>query len=70
MAEARRVLAGLTEEQLTRRYGIQGFSLTGIEVIVHVVEHFSYHVGQITFATKLVTNRATDYYRGRDLNQQ
>jgi len=70
VAEARGVLAGLTEEQLTRRYDIQGFSLTGVEVIVHVVEHFSYHVGQITFATKLVTDRATDYYRGRDLNQQ
>jgi uncharacterized damage-inducible protein DinB len=70
ISEACRVIAGLTEEELTRRYEIQGFGLTGVEVVMHVAEHFSYHVGQITFATKLLTNRDTDYYRGRDLNQQ
>jgi uncharacterized damage-inducible protein DinB len=65
-----RVIAGLSEADLARRYDIQGYSLTGLEVVVHVVEHFSYHTGQITFATKLFTNRATDYYGGRDLNKQ
>jgi uncharacterized damage-inducible protein DinB len=64
------VLGSLSGADLERDYEVQGFHLTGVDVVVHVVEHFSYHVGQITFATKLITNRATDYYAGRDLNRQ
>lgn len=62
------VLAELSEEQLARTYTIQGFEMTGVAALVHVVEHFSYHVGQITFAVKLLRDIDMGYYAGKDLN--
>lgn len=63
------VIERLRDGDLERDYTIQGFTLSGVGVVMHVVEHFSYHVGQITFATKLMSGRPTDYYAGRDLNR-
>ena len=36
---------------------------------VHVIEHFSYHTGQITTLTKWLTNKDTSFYSGVDLNK-
>lgn len=47
---------------------IQGFEMTGIGAVIHVVEHASYHVGQITYLTKMYTSQETNYYAGIDLN--
>jgi len=58
----------LTEAHLTRELIIQGFKVTGFSAIVHVIEHFSYHTGQITTLTKLHTSLETNYYQGNDLN--
>jgi len=58
----------LTETHLTKNYKIQGFETTGFSAIIHVIEHFSYHTGQITTLTKLFTSQETDYYEERDLN--
>jgi uncharacterized damage-inducible protein DinB len=49
---------------------VQGFEVTGFSVVVHVIEHFSYHTGQITTLTKFLTNKDTGYYAGIDLNKQ
>lgn len=62
-------LNDLTEKDMLDTYIIQGFNVTGFSVITHVLEHFSYHTGQITLITKLLTNKQTGYYAGRDLNQ-
>ena len=51
--EACVVLNRLSEESLSRTYRIQGFRISGIHAISHVVEHFAYHTGQIIFVTKL-----------------
>jgi len=51
--EARRVLGQLTPEKLLRNYTIQGFHVTGLEAVAHVYEHFSNHVGQIIYITKM-----------------
>ena len=64
------IMEGLSDHDLERDYAIQGFTLSGAGVILHVVEHFSYHVGQITFAAKLASGRETRYYAGKDLTQQ
>ncbi len=61
-------LITLSEEDLTQRITIQGFDVTGFSAIIHVIEHFSYHTGQITTLTKLHLNRETNYYGDRDLN--
>ena len=63
------VLEALPDGALERTYTIQGFESDGVGALVHVVEHFSYHVGQITFAVKQARNVDTGYYAGQDLDQ-
>ncbi len=60
--EADRVLAGLTPEDLTTPLRIQGLDVTVLEAVYHVVEHFSTHVGQIIYVTKLRTGRDLQFY--------
>jgi uncharacterized damage-inducible protein DinB len=57
--DACRVLAKLTDDSLSRKYGIQGYHVTGLDAVFHVAEHFGYHTGQIIYITKLK--------RGQDL---
>lgn len=66
--EVKVVIGGLTEEQLISRYQVQGFDLSGIGIIMHVVEHFSYHTGQIAFWVKYLENKDLKFYEGVDLN--
>ena len=49
---------------------VQGFQLSGIGIVVHVVEHYSYHTGQISFWTKQLKNKDLRFYAGLDLNVQ
>ncbi len=58
IGEAVRVLEGFPARELERRRTIQGFRVTALQAVQHVVEHFAYHSGQIIFATKLM--RGTD----------
>lgn len=53
MDAACRVLAKLAPQSLEAEYSIQGFRVTGLDAIRHVVEHFAYHTGQIVYITKL-----------------
>lgn len=68
LSEAREVLDKLTEDDLLGSKTIQGFDLNGLGAILHVVEHFSYHTGQIGFAVKLLKDQDLKYYEGYDLN--
>ena len=61
-------IAELHEDQLTRSYDVQGFQETGTDILVHVVEHLSYHTGQIALHTKIFTNEDLGFYAGQDLN--
>lgn len=47
---------------------VQGFEFSGIGNIIHVVEHFSYHTGQIAFWVKQLHNEQLGFYDGHDLN--
>ncbi len=47
---------------------MQGFNLSGIGIVIHAVEHYSYHTGQIAFWAKLMTNKDLGFFDGRDLN--
>jgi uncharacterized damage-inducible protein DinB len=67
--EACAVMDGLTAEALTAAYKVQDFDETGVSILVHVTEHFSYHTGQIAWATKLMKNIDLDYYPDRDLSK-
>lgn len=61
-------LREMPESKLDERLRIQGFEVSGFSVLIHVLEHFSYHTGQITTLTKLYSDRDTGYYSGLNLN--
>ena len=54
--------------ELMRVRLVQGFEMSGIGIMVHVCEHYSYHTGQIAFWTKLLKNKDLGFYAGLDLN--
>ena len=60
--EAIGVIQNLDTERLTRIYKIQNYSVSGLEAIYHVVEHFSQHAGQIMFITKMATGKDLEFY--------
>lgn len=69
MTEVEEVLNEISPEDLLKIRKVQGiFEETGISILVHVVEHFSYHVGQITRDTKMIRNMDMGYYGGMDLD--
>lgn len=68
MIEVEKVLDDITPEMLLEEKTVQGFQETGLSMLVHVVEHFSYHVGQITYFVKWITNQPTNYYGGLELD--
>lgn len=49
---------------------VQGFQKTGVAIILHITEHYSYHTGQIALLTKLMTNQDLGFYKGLDLNKK
>lgn len=65
----RSTLDDIDDSEISKVHHIQGFSVTGFSIIVHVIEHFSYHTGQITTLTKWLTQKNTDFYGDIDLNQ-
>lgn len=69
MAEIEQVLNQVTPEQLIKKRKVQGFDETGIGIIIHVVEHFSYHTGQIVYFVKSTKNIDLGLYSGIDLSQ-
>jgi uncharacterized damage-inducible protein DinB len=64
------VLGGLSTSDLVAEYTIQGYRVNGVSILVHVVEHFSYHVGQATILVKSRKNVDMGYYEGQDLNSR
>ena len=62
------IIDNLTEEQLSDQRTIQGFNETVLSIIIHVIEHFSYHVGQIAYLAKLIIKGDLGFYEGMDLN--
>jgi uncharacterized damage-inducible protein DinB len=48
--------------QLIARYSIQGYDVTGVEAVCHVLEHFSWHTGQIVHLTKAWTGEDLSLY--------
>ena len=66
--KACQIIQGINLTDLTKSRLVQGFEMTGIEIIVHVTEHYSYHVGQIAFVVKSNNNVDLGFYKDFDLN--
>ena len=69
MQEVEVLLGNLAPEVLIEKHRVQGFDETGIGILMHVVEHFSYHVGQVTYYVKSTKNMDMKFYDGQDLNK-
>ena len=61
-------LRGYDANSLLERRTIQGSEVSALEAILHVVEHFSMHTGQILMLTKMLTNSDLAFYKfeGKD----
>ncbi|MDH3651285.1 MAG: DUF1572 domain-containing protein [Saprospiraceae bacterium] len=68
MVEVSELLDQLKQEDLIEIHQVQGFEYSGVGILLHVVEHFSYHVGQITYFVKSRKNIDMGYYSGVDLD--
>ena len=55
-------LAQFDDSRLLETFQIQGTSVTALEAIFHVTEHFSMHTGQIILLTKLQTASDLHFY--------
>jgi uncharacterized damage-inducible protein DinB len=58
-----KVLGQLPSSGLLERFPVQMYSPSKLHAIYHVVEHFSYHLGQIVFIYKMRTGRDPGFYR-------
>ncbi len=63
IADAADIIRNLAPERLTEMRTIQKYDVTEMEAILHVVEHFAQHTGQIIFVTKLLTGQDLGYYK-------
>jgi hypothetical protein len=66
LTEASDVLSSLTEADLLRTLQIQGYTVTGLQAVYQVVEHFGIHYGQIVYITKLLRGENLGFYRELD----
>jgi uncharacterized damage-inducible protein DinB len=68
MVDAAAVIDRLDPTKLEETHRVQGFVESGLSILVHVVEHFSYHTGQIAYIVKSRKNVDLGFYRGKNLN--
>ena len=64
MEQVRPVIENVPTEELLHIRSVQTFEETGLTILVHVTEHFSYHTGQIAYITKMLADRQLGFYEG------
>ena len=57
------LIARLTEADLRATFLIQGYTVSGLEAVGQVVEHFGLHYGQIVYITKSIRGKDLGFYR-------
>lgn len=62
-------LSEINEQQLIKEHNVQCYRETGFAILLHVIEHFSYHTGQIALLTKLIKNQDLGFYSNLDLGK-
>src|SRR2546425_4364208 len=62
LADVDATLAQFNPNQLLERRTIQGLEVSVLEAILHVVEHFSMHAGQVIYITKLLSASDLHFY--------
>ena len=62
VAEVDGILQGFATDRLLERRSIQVYDVSVLQAVYHVVEHFSYHTGQILYIYKLRSNKDLKFY--------
>ena len=70
MHEVNEHLDHISLENLNAVRPVQCFEESGAGILIHVVEHFSYHVGQIVYITKMFTDQPLGFYDNMDLEKK
>lgn len=65
--ESNEIIKGLNIVDWYEVKHVQCFDMTGIQIVIHVIEHFSYHTGQIALLTKIFTQKDLGFYSGMAL---
>jgi uncharacterized damage-inducible protein DinB len=68
--KAKSIIIRADPENLLRKRKTQGTIYSGIGIVIHITEHYSYHSGQVIFMTKLIKNKDLGFYNGINLNQK
>lgn len=68
--KAATIIQNVDQNDLLRKRSVQAYELSAIGIILHVVEHYSYHTGQIIFWTKLLKDKDLGFYANVDLNKK
>ena len=68
ISQAKTIIENTSDEKLTAIHSVQGFQFSGTGIILHVVEHLSYHTGQIVFYVKQLKDKDMGFYKNIDLN--
>ena len=62
MRDVDKTLGAFAPDSLMEGRIIQGTETSGLEAILHVVEHFSMHTGQIVLLTKILAKKDLAFY--------
>jgi uncharacterized damage-inducible protein DinB len=65
--DTRSAMSRISTSELLRKRPVQIYNETGISILIHVTEHFSYHTGQIAFITKMLLDDQVGFYENLDL---
>jgi uncharacterized damage-inducible protein DinB len=68
VTQAAQVIESVPAPRLSDRLLIQGYDVSVLDAIYHVVEHFAMHTGQIIFVTKMLTGADLGFYRHLSAN--
>lgn len=65
--DIRAVLPNIINIDPLQSQDVQCYTESNLSILIHVIEHFSYHVGQITYITKMLLDVDTGYYAEDEL---
>ena len=65
--DVRIVLKNVRSDSLIQVHDVQIYRESGVSILIHVIEHFSYHTGQIAWITKMILDEDLKFYGDTDL---
>lgn len=67
VSQVKETIHAASEVRLLTKQNVQGFHFSGMGCVIHAVEHYSYHTGQIAFWVKQLIDKNLGFYDGMDL---